>query len=231
MCSYLNISLLSSSSLFLIPSGIENVIQCHGSFASATCMRCKASYTCEDVRSDIFAQIVPKCRKCAQPEPPSSSSELSTEGSSQLERTAIAVQNVNDNPSLTEGASSSTVTASLSPSQQDSSVDVAGRGNQASPENPTGASPSRPPTSTESDALALNLPANVIKPDIVFFGESLPDLFHQRMAKDKNVCDLLIVIGSSLKVRPVALIPSSISPKVPQVHLRVSVCFQTFHHE
>jgi NAD-dependent SIR2 family protein deacetylase len=48
----------------------------------------------------------------------------------------------------------------------------------------------------------------IMKPDIVFFGEGLPEIFHESMAKDKDECDLLIVIGSSLKVRPVALIPS-----------------------
>ena len=37
------------------------------------------------------------------------------------------------------------------------------------------------------------------------------------MYRDKNYCDLLIVIGSSLKVRPVALIPSSLPPEVPQI--------------
>ena len=35
--------------------------------------------------------------------------------------------------------------------------------------------------------------------------------------RDKSECDLLIVIGSSLKVRPVALIPSSLPPEVPQI--------------
>jgi NAD-dependent deacetylase sirtuin 1 len=49
-----------------------------------------------------------------------------------------------------------------------------------------------------------------MKPDIVFFGEGLPEAFHDAMAKDKDECDLLIVIGSSLKVRPVALIPSKL---------------------
>lgn len=37
------------------------------------------------------------------------------------------------------------------------------------------------------------------------------------MASDKDKCDLLIVMGSSLKVRPVALIPSSIPNNVPQI--------------
>ena len=48
----------------------------------------------------------------------------------------------------------------------------------------------------------------IMKPDIVFFGESLPREFHDQMELDKDVCDLIIVVGSSLKVRPVALIPS-----------------------
>ncbi|KAK7075521.1 NAD-dependent protein deacetylase sirtuin-1 [Halocaridina rubra] len=56
-----------------------------------------------------------------------------------------------------------------------------------------------------------------MKPDIVFFGEGLPDEFHDKMAEDKDECDLLIVIGSSLKVRPVALIPSSVPSHVPQI--------------
>ena len=58
---------------------------------------------------------------------------------------------------------------------------------------------------------------SIMKPDIVFFGEGLGDEFHNAVAKDKNEVDLLIMIGSSLKVRPVALIPSSIDPSIPQI--------------
>jgi len=50
--------------------------------------------------------------------------------------------------------------------------------------------------------------AGILKPDIVFFGESLPEHFHRQMTVDKEEADLLVVIGSALKVRPVALIPS-----------------------
>lgn len=57
----------------------------------------------------------------------------------------------------------------------------------------------------------------IMKPDIVFFGEGLGDAFHNAVAEDKNKVDLLIMIGSSLKVRPVALIPSSIPQSVPQI--------------
>lgn len=51
----------------------------------------------------------------------------------------------------------------------------------------------------------------IMKPDIVFFGEGLSDEFHDCMNADKQTADLLIVIGSSLKVRPVAMIPSEYS--------------------
>ncbi len=47
-----------------------------------------------------------------------------------------------------------------------------------------------------------------MKPEIVFFGEGLPNEFYHSLEEDKEHTDLLIVIGSSLKVRPVATIPS-----------------------
>ncbi|CAI9621101.1 unnamed protein product [Staurois parvus] len=109
-------------------AGIQRIIQCHGSFAMASCLICKHKEDCEAVREDIFNQVVPRCPRCPTEEP-----------------------------------------------------------------------------------LAI------MKPDIVFFGENLPEQFHRAMKYDKDEVDLLIVIGSSLKVRPVALIPSSIPHEVPQI--------------
>nr|CDS30116.1 chromatin regulatory protein sir2 [Hymenolepis microstoma] len=42
----------------------------------------------------------------------------------------------------------------------------------------------------------------VIKPDIVFFGEDLPKRYHSGVLKDFKKCDLLIIMGTSLKVTP-----------------------------
>jgi len=112
-----------------IAAGIERVVTCHGSFATATCTRCKFKTSGSSIKESIFAQRIPLCPQC-------------------------------------------------------------------------------PPDGEEMA---------VIKPDIVFFGESLPDEFHDSMAADKDKCDLLIVMGSSLKVRPVALIPNSVPPEIPQI--------------
>ena len=112
-----------------IAAKIERVVPCHGSFATATCTRCRFKASGSTIKDDIFAQQIPKCPQCPQ----------------------------------------------------------------------------------DCEEMA------VMKPDIVFFGESLPDQFHESMAVDKDNCDLLIVMGSSLKVRPVALIPNSIPLEVPQI--------------
>lgn len=70
---------------------------------------------------------------------------------------------------------------------------------------------------SESVELRDLVASGIMKPDIVFFGEGLPDSFHKAMSQDKNKADLILVIGSSLKVRPVALIPSSLPAHVPQI--------------
>ncbi|GMT23402.1 hypothetical protein PFISCL1PPCAC_14699, partial [Pristionchus fissidentatus] len=105
-------------------AGIERVIECHGSFSSATCLSCKATYTPEDIRENVMQKKVAFCPSCSD---------------------------------------------------------------------------------------------GVIKPDIVFFGEDLHADFHTQMAIDKHEADLVVVIGSSLKVRPVSLIPFAVSPDVPQI--------------
>lgn len=74
----------------------------------------------------------------------------------------------------------------------------------------------------------------IFKPDIVFFGESLPEDFHKTISIDKDKCDLLIVMGSSLKVnkkkrnklvyfiyifkvKPVSLVSELLPAHIPQI--------------
>ncbi|KAH3662063.1 hypothetical protein OGAPHI_006244 [Ogataea philodendri] len=57
----------------------------------------------------------------------------------------------------------------------------------------------------------------VMKPDITFFGEDLPELFHSTIKTDIDKCDLLICIGTSLKVAPVSEIVNLVPNSVPQI--------------
>ncbi|KAI9906111.1 hypothetical protein PsorP6_014252 [Peronosclerospora sorghi] len=57
----------------------------------------------------------------------------------------------------------------------------------------------------------------IIKPDIVFFGESLPRRFHDSIKRDESDADLVLVMGSSLKVNPVRSIVGRFKKNTPMI--------------
>ena len=90
---------------------VTRLIQCHGSFSTATCRHCHHQVRSDEIKEEILQQKIPHCPTC-------------------------------------------------------------------------------PADCAEA----------ILKPDIVFFGEALPEDFHSTISTDKDQCDLLIVMGSSLKV-------------------------------
>lgn len=62
-----------------------------------------------------------------------------------------------------------------------------------------------------------NEPDGIVKPDIVFFGESLPRRFHDAIKSDEGEADLVLVMGSSLKVNPVRSIVGRFKKDTPMV--------------
>ncbi len=60
-------------------------------------------------------------------------------------------------------------------------------------------------------------PSGILKPDIVFFGEPLGDVFAQKIKQDRLMADLVIVMGSSLQVAPVSHIMNWIPRETPQI--------------
>ncbi|MDI3534197.1 MAG: NAD-dependent deacetylase [Thermosediminibacterales bacterium] len=48
---------------------------------------------------------------------------------------------------------------------------------------------------------------NLLRPNIVLFGDLMPECFFEAQQILKNECDLLMVVGSSLSVEPVASLP------------------------
>lgn len=58
------------------------------------------------------------------------------------------------------------------------------------------------------------------QPDITFFGENLPPTFNDRLVKhDRDLVDLVLVIGTSLKVAPVSEIVGFLPPNIPQLYI------------
>ena len=57
----------------------------------------------------------------------------------------------------------------------------------------------------------------VVRPNIVFFGEALPDRLWKNMKADFSACDLLIVLGTSLTVQPFANLVGQVGKGVPRL--------------
>jgi NAD-dependent SIR2 family protein deacetylase len=148
---------------------------CHGSFATATCIRCKYRVQADDIKEKVLLGEVPYCPSCSTPEEtdqlkyPLESQAPSPPQLGPQRRISFDEDNDDDEDEL-----------------------------------------------YPSHAESFPIPP-VLKPDIVFFGEDLPDEFHSNLELDKHDCDLLLVVGSSLRVRPVSLIPGMLPAGVPQI--------------
>lgn len=149
----------------------DRLIQCHGSFATATCQKCSANVPGEDIFEEIKASRLPRCKVCAK-----------------------ALQSAK--PSIKRKRSSNGA-----PKKKTKRWD----GQDESSE----------------DESAYDIPeAGIMKPDITFFGEPLSDAFHNRLTDhDRELVDLVVVIGTSLKVAPVSEITPFLPSNVPQMYI------------
>lgn len=71
----------------------------------------------------------------------------------------------------------------------------------------------------QSDDEDFEMNLGVLKPNITFFGEKLPKSFDDKIEKDIYMCDLVICIGTSLKVAPVSKIIYAIPSNIPQIYI------------
>lgn len=146
----------------------EKLVQCHGSFATATCQKCGHQVQGDEIFADIKAGLIPRCTKCI--------STLRGNGSMKRKRSY----------NKSNGK----------------------RGRRRSSDD-------------DDDDGQYDIPsAGVMKPDITFFGEELPDRFTQRLIKhDRDLVDLVVVIGTSLKVAPVSEVVPYLPPHIPQIYI------------
>ncbi|KAH7312330.1 DHS-like NAD/FAD-binding domain-containing protein [Stachybotrys elegans] len=146
----------------------EKLIQCHGSFGTASCVQCGFKTQGEKIFPDIKSGNIPRCPRCVQ--------NLRASGPVKRKRSAGA-----DKRRRRWSADDTS-------DEDDSEYDI--------------------PT------------AGVMKPDITFFGEALPDEFSRRLTEhDRDKVDLVIVIGTSLKVTPVSEIVSWLPSHIPQIYI------------
>ncbi|POR34441.1 NAD-dependent protein deacetylase hst1 [Tolypocladium paradoxum] len=147
----------------------EKLIQCHGSFGTASCVQCGYQMQGEKIFPDIKAGNIPRCPRCVQ--------SLRANGASVKRKRSAGAEKRRRRWSADDSSG-----------DDDSDYDM--------PQ------------------------AGVMKPDITFFGEPLPDEFSKRLTEnDREKVDLVVVIGTSLKVTPVSEIVSWLPPHIPQIYV------------
>ncbi|KAI1118260.1 DHS-like NAD/FAD-binding domain-containing protein [Nemania sp. NC0429] len=164
----------------------EKLVQCHGSFATASCQRCGHRVRGDTIFDDIKAGKIPRCGKCV------TTATLSGRGGGGVGRPMKLKRKRSHH---NNGASSS----KRSRRNFDDDFD----------------------DDDDDDDGKYDMPqAGVMKPDITFFGEPLPDEFSKRLVKhDRNLVDLVIVIGTSLKVAPVSEVVPFLPAHIPQIYI------------
>lgn len=162
----------------------EKLIQCHGSFATATCTKCGFKTPMDqhtEIYKDIKSDLIPKCKKCLET--------LRTQKAPPMKRKRSA--NGPDKKRTKKFNRNS---------------------------------------DTDDEDDYDDVKAGLMKPDITFFGEALPDVFSERLTRhDKGLVDLVIVIGTSLVVAPVSEIIPYLPAHIPQMYIsRESVTHVNF---
>jgi len=161
-------------------AGIERVTMCHGSFATATCIRCGVKVDADAIKEKVLAGEVPFCGVCSSPE-----------------ETKNITFPLGEAPSASNDSQQQQLGRRRGTFDDDDDED------------------------NEYSRAQNNFPLPpVVKPDIVFFGEDLPDEFHANLQVDKPLADLVVVIGSSLRVRPVSLIPGKFREQMMMMMIR-----------
>ncbi|KAH7105986.1 SIR2-domain-containing protein [Auriculariales sp. MPI-PUGE-AT-0066] len=145
-------------------AGVRKVLQCHGSFATATCVQCGMHVLGDTIKDDILAQRIPYCQSptCAAP----------------LTTTPPAIKKK---------------------------------------KKPKNAKPWEVEEDEDDAMPQITLAPGVMKPDITFFGEKLNDDFDRLLFQDREHVDLLLIVGTSLAVAPVADVLAYIPHSIPQV--------------
>jgi len=144
-------------------AGVTRVLECHGSFVTASCILCHRQVPGSEIEADIMAQKVPLCSVCNAPQSGTSSPKK--------------------------------------------------KGKKKSKKKAKGCWDS----DAEDESDGPTYPPGIMKPDITFFGEKLKDHFDHSLAADRSQVDLLLVVGTSLKVSPVADILCHLPHSVPQI--------------
>lgn len=77
---------------------------------------------------------------------------------------------------------------------------------------------------SDDESTGPGFPKGLLKPDMTFFGEHVAEMYAPRLDIDKTKVDLLVIIGTSLKVAPVNQMLLKMPSSVPQIWISKERC-------
>lgn len=194
----------------------EKLVQCHGSFATASCVVCGYKVDGESIFPTIKAGEIPHCPECAAKQRAAAGGSTGNgrkrKAGAGLSRSSS--RNGHGSRSLSRGASPAT------DAPRPRGRPPRGGRSKIRRLNRRGSGASSGSSEQEENFSVDGPGVGVMKPDITFFGEALPDEFSQRLTQhDRDRVDLVVVIGTSLKVAPVSEVVPFMPPHVPQIYI------------
>ena len=191
----------------------SEIVYAHGSLANgATCMKCSALYSAQDIAEDVRLGRVPLCtrsRSHTQRGKPRKYKKVKIVAAEAATAETLTTPDYNSTTNYDETLSSTTptITAAVTAVKKRTSTRLAA----AIISSSTIAANKSDYNHDDDDNNVLHrrslllmtqhgLCGGIIKPNITFFGEKLNNQVGQWLQKDCNVADALLVMGTSLSV-------------------------------
>jgi NAD-dependent SIR2 family protein deacetylase len=166
----------------------KNVVYAHGSLKWATCLTCKRKVPCRDFEGSILDGVVPCCQA------PS--------------RKALA----------SSSSGSNTAKPPVSPPKPIIRREPSARQRSRQQQEINSSDSSRTSFDRQSSSSSdSDTCGGILKPNVTFFGQVLPDNVSRCLESDRKKVDALIVIGTSLSVAPISKVIGYLPANIPRI--------------
>lgn len=197
----------------------KKVVYAHGSLKWATCLTCKRKVPADEFEESILNGDIPYCPVIRKSKQNSNNSKNVTAASLPPQqpiapRDPSTRQRKRPRSLNSEDDDGSNTSSSSSGGGGDNSDGNARAGRTPRPTRQCSSSSS---TSSSNNHLPSNACGGILKPNVTFFGQTLPDAVSRCLESDRKKVDALIVIGTSLSVAPISKVIGYLPANIPRI--------------
>jgi len=181
----------------------KKIVYAHGSLKWATCLSCKRKVPANELEESILEETIPYCQ------------------------VALPMKKAHVN-STVDGAVNTPPSKPVVRREPSSRQRKRPRPLGNEDEYDSHIPPSRQSsTGSSSDS---NICGGILKPNVTFFGQVLPDNVSRCLEADRKKVDALIVIGTSLSVAPISKVIGYLPANIPRILINRTIVHPRFHN-